>query len=137
MTYNVKRVSCYVTSTENGSILSKDLNLMLKWVNCHEVFNQIDGVDPMLIVDENRSRMMGPFLKYVNCHEHLWIAMIDIPYGTHLWQVRDSEQINGAFKIAKMKWKRWLKQQKSDFGSKKQSTSMTSYCYLPWPGKKA
>jgi hypothetical protein len=82
----------------------------------HIVFDQSDGADPMLIVDGHISRMMGPFLEYVNDPEHRWSGMRGIPYGTQLWQVGDSAQRNGAFKIAMMKWKRWLRQQKADFG---------------------
>ena len=33
-------------------------------------------------------------------HEHLWMVSIGVPYGTSLWQVGDSYQQNGHFKIA-------------------------------------
>jgi hypothetical protein len=118
MNYNGKQVSCYVTSTENGSITGEELTLMLKWMDDLEIFEQSDSVDPMFIVDGHISRMMGPFLEYVNDPVHRWSAMLGIPYVTNLWQVGDSAQMNGAFKISMTKWKRWLRQQKADFGLK-------------------
>jgi hypothetical protein len=69
----------------------------------------------IIILDGHISRMMGPFLEYVNNPEHRWSAILGIPYGTRLWQVRDSAEKNGAFKIAVTKWKRWLRQEKADF----------------------
>jgi hypothetical protein len=39
------------------------------------------------------------FLEYINTPAHEWNVCIGVPYATHLWQVADSSQINGKFKI--------------------------------------
>jgi hypothetical protein len=118
VTYNGKKVPCYVTSTENGSITTEELTLMLKYMDERGVIDQSDGIDQMIIVDGHSSRMMGLFLDYVNYPKHLWSSMLGIPYDTHLWQVGDSAEMNGTFKISMTKRKRWLRQQKADFGLK-------------------
>jgi hypothetical protein len=116
VTFNGKKVPCYVTSTESGSITTEELNLMLKYMDELGLLDRSDGIDPMIILDGHISRMIGPFLEYVNNPQHQWSAMLGIPYGTHLWQVRDSAEQNGAFKIAMTKWKRWLRQHRAYFG---------------------
>jgi hypothetical protein len=60
--------------------------------------------------------------------------MLGIPYGTHLWQVRDSAEMNGAFKISMTKWKRWLRQQNADFGLKQriENTDIMLLLTLAW-----
>jgi hypothetical protein len=37
---------------------------------------------------------------YIQNEEHKWTCYIGVPYGTHLWQVAKSSQMNGNFKIA-------------------------------------
>lgn len=43
---------------------------------------------------------MLPFLQYINHPEHEWVCCIGVPYATHIWQVGDASELNGAFKIA-------------------------------------
>jgi hypothetical protein len=40
-----------------------------------------------------------PFLQYIHDNAHPWVVCIGIPYGTHLWQVADSSELNGVFKM--------------------------------------
>jgi hypothetical protein len=101
---------------KGGCITTEELTLMLNYMDELGLIERSDRIYPMVIFDGRISRIMGPFLEYVNNLQHWWRAMLDIPYGTHLWQVRDSAEQNGAFKIAMTKWKRWLRQQKADFG---------------------
>ena len=35
--------------------------------------------------------------------DHSWDVCIGVPYGTSLWQVADSKEQNGSFKIAQSK----------------------------------
>jgi hypothetical protein len=89
----------------HGSITSEELTLMLKYMDERGAIGRSDGIDPMIILDGHISRMMGPFLDYINHPDHIRGAMLGIPYSTHLWQVGDSTEQNGAFKISMTKWK--------------------------------
>jgi hypothetical protein len=76
---------------------------MLEYMDEVGFTDRSGGIDPMIILDGHISRMMGPFLEYVNNPQHQWRTMLGISYGTHLWQVGDSAEQNGAFKIAMTK----------------------------------
>ena len=39
------------------------------------------------------------FLEYVNDDDHLWNTTLGVSYGTALWQVGDSSEQNGKFKM--------------------------------------
>jgi hypothetical protein len=39
------------------------------------------------------------FLDYVNDPKYRWTVCIGVPYETHIWQVADSSELNGAFKM--------------------------------------
>ena len=47
-----------------------------------------------------------PFLEYVNQEENKWVTCIGVPYGSHFWQVADSSECNGNYKMALSKAKR-------------------------------
>ena len=55
---------------------------------------------PFLIYDANGSRFEFPFLEYISDPDHEWAVCIDVPYGTALWQVGDSEEQNGSMNMA-------------------------------------
>lgn len=40
-----------------------------------------------------------PFLDYIHDDKHPWVVCVGVPFGTHLWQVVDSSELNGAFKM--------------------------------------
>ena len=48
------------------------------------------------------------FLKYINDPLHEWVVCIGVPYGTSYWQVGDSAEQNGSYKMALAKSKREL-----------------------------
>ena len=85
---------------------------MLKTVNRIGVFDQTDGVPPFLILDGHGYRFDLLFLQYINKAATKWNICIGVPYGTSHWQVRDSAEQNGSFKIALTKCKRDLLTQK-------------------------
>ncbi len=45
------------------------------------------------------SWLQVPFLKYVNDDSHKWKVCIGLPNGTGKWQVGDSSQQNGQYKV--------------------------------------
>ena len=59
------------------------------------ILDRSKGVKPFLLVDAHASRFSLEFLRYINDESHLWAVCIGVPYGTHLWQVADSEELNG------------------------------------------
>jgi hypothetical protein len=57
------------------------------------------GIRPFVLVDGHGSRFDVEFLQYINNENHRWSVCIGVPYGTSLWQVGDSTQQNGVFKV--------------------------------------
>ena len=49
-------------------------------------------------------------MDYITAEDNKWMVCIGVPYATHLWQVANSSEFNGAFKIGLTKAKkRYLK----------------------------
>jgi hypothetical protein len=44
-------------------------------------------------------------LKYINNQQHLWTVCLGVPNSTYIWQVADSSEQNGSYKIALAKAK--------------------------------
>ena len=44
-----------------------------------------------------------------------WVVCIGVPYGTCMWQVADSKQQNGSYKMALYKAKKYLLEQKMNY----------------------
>jgi hypothetical protein len=107
-TYKDKIIPCFVGASPNASITSQMLADMLGVLDNSGVFNHEDGSTPFLLLDGHHSRFGLPFLKYIHSDEHKWTCCIGVPYGTHLWQVADSTEMNGSFKTALTKAKREL-----------------------------
>jgi len=59
---------------------------------------------PMIICDGHDSRLQLTFLEYIGAEDTKWDVCLGVPYGTHLWQVADSSEQNGMFKM------RWIKE---------------------------
>jgi hypothetical protein len=97
--FNGKEIKCYCTCSPNASITSTILTCLLKEIDQHNVFDRQNGTKPLLLLDGHHSRMDLEFLEYINQPGNEWCVCIGVPYGTHLWQVADSSQINGKFKI--------------------------------------
>jgi hypothetical protein len=76
-----KKVPCFVSCTENGSITSKLLVVMLKAIEFSGVLPRGVGLpDPFLLLDGQSSRFDVPFLEYINNEEHKWWTCIGTPY---------------------------------------------------------
>jgi hypothetical protein len=63
------------------------------------LFDRSDGVNPCLLCDGHGNRFEEPFLEYIHESNTSWGCCIGVPYGTSLWQVGDSQEQNGMFKI--------------------------------------
>ena len=79
------------------------------------------------MLDGHGSRLELPFLKYTNKKEtgHEWVCYIGVPYGASLWQVGDSLEQNGCYKMACAKFKRLLM-------AKKQEKIMSTPAIFPY-----
>jgi hypothetical protein len=90
---------------------------MLRVIDGFNVFDRSDGIAPFLLLDGHSSRFELPFLKYINSPQTKWNACIGLPYGTAYWQVGESSEQNGCFKMALTKYKRELLRRKELVGA--------------------
>ena len=108
---------CYVTCSPKGSITSTILADILKFIDDRGVFPRHDNnPTPFLLLDGHGSRLEVPFLSYVNDQQHKWVVCIGCPNGTSLWQVGDSSEQNGCFKIYCAEHKRRLTSRRIEMG---------------------
>ena len=107
-TYQGKKIPCMCAWSPKGSMTSEILKDILKTLDTLEIFDCSTGITPLILLDGHGSRMELPFLNYINDPLHLWFALIGVPYGTSLWQVGDSAQQNGAYKMALARIKKIL-----------------------------
>ena len=108
--YNGVRVPGYVAFTESGGITGTILTNIFRRLDDLKLFNaeRDAGITPFVLLDGHGSRFEVEFLEYINDNEHLWNVCLGVPYGTALWQVADSTQQNGRFKMLLNKKKREL-----------------------------
>ena len=118
-TYRGIEVPCMVACSESGSISSEILVQFLTQMDQLNLFPRDDGLKPFLLLDGHGSRLELPFLTYVNDENHPWVVCIGVPYGTSYWQVGDSSEQNGSYKmaIAKAKKELVLKKQRQCFSN--------------------
>jgi hypothetical protein len=102
-----------VSSTDSRSITLERFVSFLEYINKLELFPRIGGLKPFLLLDGHGSRLELPFLQYVYDPNHQWIVCIGVPYGTSYWQVGDSLEQNGSYKMALTRSKKELVLKKS------------------------
>ena len=105
-----------VRYSEKGSIsgdILKDILLTLDTLDAFKTYRE-NGAVPFLLVDGHQSRFSLPFLEYISDPDHAWKVSIGVPYGTSMWQVGDSYQQNGRFKISLTKQKKELIESRID-----------------------
>jgi len=115
-TFNGKEIPCFCCNSESGSITGPLLTSMLSYIDTKEVFDRSTGLSPFLLLDGHGSRCDLEFLEYINSEETKWHVNIGLPYGTSYWQVGDSTEQNGCFKMALSKAKQELVTKKNDAG---------------------
>ena len=102
-------VPAYVACSEKGSITSTILKGMLERLDSLNIFPR--GPDkplPFLLVDGHGSRLELPFIEYINDPAHKWKVCLGLPYGTSFWQVGDSSEQNGSYKMETYRYKDML-----------------------------
>ena len=105
-----KTIPSFVAFSESGGMDGKILTDVLRHLDKLEVFHddRKEGYTPFLLLDGHQSRFELEFLRYINDPDTKWSVCIGVPYGTSLWQVGDSSQQNGKFKVLITKKKREL-----------------------------
>lgn len=106
--YKGKDIPCFVAFSEGGGMDGHILTNIFRHLDELEVFKEDreQGYTPFVLLDGHQSRFELEFLKYINDPDHRWNTCIGVPYGTSLWQVGDSQQQNGKFKMLLTKRKR-------------------------------
>jgi hypothetical protein len=104
-TFNGVTVPTVVTCRKNGIIASQLLTSMLAKMDEHSLFDRSAGINPFLLCDGHGSWFEEPFLEYTLESDMPWTCCIGLPYGTSVWQVGDSPEKNGTFKIESRKAK--------------------------------
>jgi hypothetical protein len=110
--HNGHEISTYVTVSENGSITADILLHVMKHLDTHLAWNREEAT-PFVLLDGHGSHFGLEFLCYINKNDTKWTVCLGVPYGTHLWQVGDSAEQNGAFKMALVKAKQQIINEKS------------------------
>ena len=114
--YNGVKVPIYVSFTESGGITGSILTNIFRRLDNLNIFSaeHQKGITPFVLLDSHRSHFEVEFLEYINNKDHQWNVCLGVPYGTALWQVADSTQQNGQFKMLLNKKKRELFRQRID-----------------------
>ena len=99
--YKGKEIPAFVEFSESGGMTGKMFVNVLKHLDELGIYDndRKQGYTPMLLVDGHDSRLDLDFLRYINENEHKWCICVGVPYGTSYWQVGDSPEQNGSFKI--------------------------------------
>jgi hypothetical protein len=107
----------FVCCTPKGGITSELLKQMLERMDSLDLFPRTDGGPlPFLLLDGHGSRFQLPFLRYIRDKAHEWKVCIGVPNGTAHWQVGDSAEQNGSWKMATTRDKRKLSQFRISMG---------------------
>ena len=110
-------VPCFVTCSPKGSITSQILADVLKWLDDLHIFpRDNNSPTPFLLLDGHGSRLEIPFLEYINHPDHKWVVCIGCPNGTSLWQVGDSAEQNGCFKMYCSEMKKKITKRRIEMG---------------------
>ena len=104
-----KIVPPFICCSPKGGITSELLKQMLQRMDELELFPRtLGGPIPFIQLDGHGSRLQLPFLRYILTPATEWRACIGVPNGTAAWQVGDSSEQNGSWKMASTSFKRKL-----------------------------
>ena len=105
---------------------------MLQRMDQLDLFPQTQtGPFPFLLLYGHGSRLQLPFLRYINNTEHIWRVCIGMPNGTAHWQVSDSPEQNGSWKMATTAEKRSVSNFQDDNGHEHYDSQKQTQPKLP------
>ena len=113
-TYEGKEILCFVRWSEKGSMTSEILRDAIADLDVQNVIPRQNNVSPFLLLDGHGSRFQLLFLQYINEPSHPWVVCIGVPYRTSYWQVGDSTEQNGCYKMYLGEAKKRLVEMKYD-----------------------
>ena len=96
----VKQVPFMVRWSQNGSITCEILTAIFHTLDIYEFFMCQPGLTPFVLMDVHGSRIELPFLEYIYKPDKTWACCAGVPHDTSMWQVGDSKEKNGSYKIA-------------------------------------
>ena len=110
------RIPGYLTFSESGGITATILTNIFRRLDELAIYDidRANGYTPFVLLDGHGSRFDIEFLEYINDSNHRWNVCLGVPYGTALWQVADSSQQHGLFKMLLNKAKRNLFRRRMD-----------------------
>jgi hypothetical protein len=94
-----KYLPCFVATSPKASITPEILADMLGAMDSVGLYDPTNGCMPFLLLDGHGSQMKLPFLSYITSSYSRWMVCCGVFYGSHLWQVADSSELNGCFKM--------------------------------------
>ena len=99
--YKGIEVPAYITFSESGGISATILTNIFRRLDDLKIYDEDrrQGRIPFVLLDGHQSRFDVNFLCYINDDNHRWNVTLGVPYGTALWQVGDSSEQNGKFKM--------------------------------------
>ena len=104
-----KEVPCFIGCSPKGGITSELFVKMLKRMDGLDLFPRTkNGPLPFILLDGHDSRFSIDFLRYINAEATKWVGCLGLPNGTAYWQVGDSSEQNGMYKMSLVKAKRRL-----------------------------
>ena len=108
--YKGIKVPGYLAFTESGGITAEILTNIFRRMDNLRLFHDDckNGLIPFALLNRHGSRFDVQFLDYINDSTHKWNVCLGVPYGTALWQVADSSEQHGRFKMNLNKAKREL-----------------------------
>ena len=94
-------VPCMCVATPSGGITGKVLTNILRTLDQLGVTQRdaSTGLKPHMQLDGHSSRFELEFLQYITANETEWSVCIGVPYGTSYWQLADSSEQNGSWKM--------------------------------------
>ena len=110
------RIPGYLTFSESGGITATILTNIFRRLDELAIYDtdRANGRIPFVLLDGHGSRFDIEFLEYINDPSHRWNVCLGVPYGTALWQVADSSQQHGLFKMLLNMAKRKLFRKRMD-----------------------
>ena len=100
--YKGVEVPAFTTFTESGGIDGWTLREIFRRIDDLQLYenDRKRGYTPFCLLDGHQSRFDLNFLQYINNPSTKWNVCLGVPYGTSLWQVGDSSEQNGTFKMS-------------------------------------
>jgi hypothetical protein len=95
-----KQLKYLPLASPSGGITGELLLEIMRWLDDNNVYERGPGLPiPFLVVDGHNSRWDPDFVDYITNPDHEWKLNFGIPHATSYWQVGDSSQQNGHFKM--------------------------------------